>query len=66
VEKETLYYRDIVGILEPNRSSVDIERELEELAERKLVGKPPVVNLEGIGSLGAGNPNNNKELPPGH
>jgi ATP-dependent metalloprotease FtsH len=66
VEKETLYYRDIVAILEPHRTAGDIERELEELAERKLVGKPPVVNLEGIGSLGlgAGNPNNNRELPP--
>ena len=42
-------------ILEPERSITDIEKEAALLAERKLVGKPPIVNLEGIGSLtGAG------------
>jgi len=76
VEKETLYYRDLVGILEPARSAEEVEREMLQLAERKLVGKPPVINLEAIGSLpgssaangGAngprgGNPANNRELP---
>ena len=78
VEKETLYYRDLVAILEPERPSSEIERELLQLAERKLVGKPPVINLEGITTLppsvgsgstgggtppGAGNPANNRALP---
>jgi cell division protease FtsH len=60
IEKETLYYRDIVNILEPSRTSADIERELELLGERRLVGKPPVVNIEtlpglaGLGGNGSG------------
>jgi cell division protease FtsH len=49
MEKETLYYKDIVAILEPNRTSADVERELETLADRKLVGKPPVVNIDEFG-----------------
>jgi hypothetical protein len=48
MEKETLYYPDIVACLEPHRSSVDIAREMEELSERRLVGKPPIINLEAI------------------
>lgn len=52
LEKETLYYRDIAVILEPQRSMADIEREIESIADRKLVGKPPIVNLEAIAGLG--------------
>ncbi len=72
VEKETLYYRDIVAILEPERSTSEIEREVLQLADRKLVGKPPVINLEAIAGSGTtsgtgpsgGNAANNRELPP--
>jgi ATP-dependent Zn protease len=45
-DKETLYFKDIVTILEPTRHPTDIERELAEVAERKLVGKIPKVILE--------------------
>jgi len=51
VEKETLYFRDIARILEPDRSELDIERESLILAEKKLVGKVPVINLEAIKGL---------------
>lgn len=71
VEKETLYFKDIVAILEPQRSQSDIEREMLQLAERKLVGKPPVINLEAIaGPSGShpgsapGNPSNNRDTTP--
>lgn len=52
VEKETLYYPDLVAILEPERSVADVQREMDALAERKRVGKPPVINLEAISGLG--------------
>lgn len=52
IEKETLYYRDIVAILEPQRSESDVNKELAELAERKFVGKRPVVSLELLAGLG--------------
>jgi ATP-dependent metalloprotease FtsH len=69
VEKETLYFKDIVAILEPQRSLSDIEREMLQLAERKLVGKPPVINLEAIAgpsgnAPGSGNPSNNRNPAP--
>jgi hypothetical protein len=51
VEKETLFFRDIAKILEPERSDIDIEREMLILAEKKLVGKTTVVNLEAIKGL---------------
>lgn len=50
MEKETLYYPDIAACLEPQRSSIDIEREMLQLSERRLVGKPPVINLGAITS----------------
>lgn len=56
VEKETLYFKDLVAILEPTRTQADVEREIKELAERKLVGRPPVVSFDvvaGLGLLGA-------------
>lgn len=57
VEKETLYYRDVVRILEPSRTDADIEKEIAELAERKLVGKSPQLQLNGfLGFGGNGNP----------
>ncbi len=54
IEKETLYFRDVVKILEPARSDADIEKELAELAERKLVGKSPTITLQGITGLSGG------------
>jgi ATP-dependent metalloprotease FtsH len=51
VEKETLYYKDIVNILEPQKTQDSIDREIRELAERKLVGKIPILNLEAIRNL---------------
>lgn len=46
VEKETLYYTDIVKILEPDRSMEDIEREIRSFSDRKLVGKKPVLDMD--------------------
>jgi ATP-dependent metalloprotease FtsH len=51
VEKETLYYKDIVNILEPEKADADIDREIRELAERQMVGKMPMLNLEAIRNL---------------
>ncbi len=51
MEKETLYFRDIARILEPDRSELDIERESLILADKKLVGKVPIINLEAIKGL---------------
>jgi hypothetical protein len=62
VEKETLYYKDVVRILEPNRSEEDIKRELALMGERKLVGTPPIVNLETLAGL-AGLQEIGKEKP---
>lgn len=46
LEKETLYYGDIVRILEPQKTKGDIDKELAEIAERKLVGKRPILGLD--------------------
>lgn len=57
MDKETLYYRDIVAILEPDRTDEDVERELQIMEERKLVGKPRDVSLsvlKGLSKLGGG------------
>jgi ATP-dependent metalloprotease FtsH len=67
VERETLYYKDVVNILEPHRTDEDIEKEIAQLAERKLVGKPPIINIEAISGIGSsiGESNkhtNNKDL----
>jgi ATP-dependent metalloprotease FtsH len=51
VDKETLYFKDIVNILEPEKTEEDIDREIRELAERRLVGKIPLLNLEAIRNL---------------
>ena len=51
VEKETLYFRDIVEILEPTKSSAEIEAEIAALSERKFVGKRPVISLDIIEGL---------------
>lgn len=75
VEKETLYFADIAAILEPERSKDDIQREIDLLGTRKLVGKPPVIDLDnfggwalpGVGGSGATQPggsNNNKTPKP--
>jgi ATP-dependent metalloprotease FtsH len=51
LEKETLFYEDIASILEPERSKEEIKKEIELLAERRLVGKPPIIDFENFGSL---------------
>lgn len=51
VEKETLFYKDLVHILEPGKSDSEIDKEIATLAARKLVGKPPVINLEYLPGL---------------
>jgi hypothetical protein len=60
IEKETLFYKDLVHILEPGKSDADIDKEIATLTERKLVGKPPVINLEylpGLAGLSGGGGN---------
>lgn len=51
VEKETLYYMDIVKILDPDRPMADIEKEIRSFSERKLVGKQPIIDLDLIEGL---------------
>lgn len=63
LDKETLYYRDIVAILEPHRSPSEVESEMQEMAARRLVGKPPVINLQSISANGSGNGNGNGNTP---
>jgi ATP-dependent metalloprotease FtsH len=61
LEKETLLYEDIAAILEPERSKADILKEMDILQERIMVGTPPVVDFENLGSLagrGSGNGGN--------
>lgn len=63
LERETLYYRDVVSILEPERTEAEIDRELAEMAERKHVGKANILQVNGIlGLLGgaAGGSSNNE------
>jgi ATP-dependent metalloprotease FtsH len=50
-EKETLYYKDLVHILEPDRTEEDINREIETLTERKTVGKAPIINIDRLPGL---------------
>lgn len=79
VEKETLSFREVAKILEPERSEVDIEREALELAEKRLIGKEIQLNLEAIRALpspdkrgrkipesknGSGNGKNGSEAKP--
>ncbi|HEY9755770.1 MAG TPA: AAA family ATPase [Oculatellaceae cyanobacterium] len=51
MEKETLLYEDLASILEPQRSRADILKEMEALEERQLVGTPPIIDFEHLGSL---------------
>ncbi|HEY9683776.1 MAG TPA: AAA family ATPase [Oculatellaceae cyanobacterium] len=51
LEKETLLYEDLAAILEPERSRADILKEIETLEERQMVGTPPIVDFEHLGSL---------------
>ncbi len=51
IEKETLYYKDLVHILEPQRSDADIEREIAHMSDRKQVGKTPIINIDAIPGL---------------
>ncbi len=53
VEKETLYYKDLVAILDPSKSDKEIEKEIAELSNTKFVGKKPVINSDFLGQLGA-------------
>ncbi len=55
LEKETLYYKDIVAILDPARTPEEVELEMQQMAARRLVGKPPVVNLGAVSGNGSGN-----------
>ena len=59
IDKETLYFKDIVRILEPSRTEADIDKEIDTLGDRKLVGKPAVVNINTLpglqGLFGGGN-----------
>ncbi|MBY0551703.1 MAG: AAA family ATPase [Candidatus Obscuribacterales bacterium] len=57
LEKETLYYRDLVEILEPHRTTADIQKEIAELGDRKLIGKKSYIDLHAIRG-GAGTTNN--------
>lgn len=62
MEKETLYYRDIVAILEPSRTDEDVIKELALIEERKLVGKQRIASLNllpGLSGLIGGGSNNN-------
>jgi ATP-dependent metalloprotease FtsH len=52
VEKETLFYRDLVAILEPHRSDADVEREIATLADRKMVGKKREISFDLVKGLG--------------
>lgn len=62
VDKETLFYKDLVNILEPGKSEAEINKEIDTLSERRLVGVAPIVNLEflpGLTQVGQqGSPNN--------
>lgn len=51
IEKETLYYADIVAILEPSKTAKDLELEFQALSERKLVGVRPVINMDFMAGL---------------
>lgn len=51
MEKETLYFKDIVGILEPDKTMEEINKEIDTLSERKLVGTKPVIDLNFIAGL---------------
>lgn len=51
IERETLYYPDVVAILEPSRPTSDVEREMRELAERKLVGSRSKFDFDRISGL---------------
>lgn len=64
VEKETLFYKDLVKILEPSKSEEQINKEIATLSERKLVGTAPIVNLEflpGLTQIGQGSGPSNAE-----
>jgi ATP-dependent metalloprotease FtsH len=61
VAKETLYYRDVVKILEPARTEMEIEGEIAELSERKLVGKQVQLTLSGFLGLSGGSGSKNRE-----
>jgi len=59
VEKETLYFKDIVRILEPQISEEDLDKEIATLGERKLVGQRPVIDVDflaGLATVGKGKP----------
>ena len=51
VEKETLYFKDIVAILEPSKTDREIEDEIKKLSDRKLVGKKPVIDFDFVSGL---------------
>ena len=56
VEKETLYYRDLVAILEPQKTADDIEVELAQMGARKLVGEKHYIDLNALRGRFGGTP----------
>lgn len=63
MEKETLYYRDVVSILEPSRTDSEIEKEILQLSDRKLVGKTPQLSINGFLGITGGNSTNRDAEP---
>lgn len=61
IERETLYYRDIVAILEPSRTDMEVEQEINQLSERKLVGKSPELSINGFLNFAGGSSANNRD-----
>ena len=51
LEKETLHYKDIARILEPDRTEEEIERELVEMGHRTKVGPTLVIDFDHFGAL---------------
>ncbi len=67
IEKETLYFRDLVNILEPDKSDTQIDEEIAKIADRKFVGKRPVMPedfLSRLGTLGSKKNGNESPAPP--
>src|SRR6185369_15740855 len=64
VEKETIYFKDLAKIMEPQRTDADLEKEIAQLAERKFVGRPIVIDINAIGIRG-GSPGPSSSTQPG-
>lgn len=63
IEKETLFFKDIVAILEPYKTAADVEKEIATISERKLVGLKAAATLDfsaALAKLGIEHGNNDK------